>query len=55
MENVESDYFVANYRGEEFDAATNWAAAEAGDVTPAQMADTIQRQAQEVLDKQATA
>ncbi len=55
METVEPDYLVGNFRGEEFDAATNWGAAERGEIAPAAMADQIQQRAQEVLDRQPTA
>jgi ABC-type glycerol-3-phosphate transport system substrate-binding protein len=55
MEAIEPDYFVGNYRGEEFDAATNWGAVERGETSPAAMVDQIQKLAQEVLDRQPVA
>lgn len=55
MESIEPDYLVGNFRGEEFDTATNWAPVERFEMTPAAMADRVQRQAQDVLDRQPAA
>ncbi len=55
MEGIEADYLVANFRGEEFDSATNWGPVERGEVAPAAMVDQIQKAAQTVLDRQPAA
>lgn len=54
MENIEPDYAVANFRGEEFDAAYQQAldALELGEITAEQAADQIQELTQAVLDKE---
>ncbi|HET7769639.1 MAG TPA: extracellular solute-binding protein [Chloroflexota bacterium] len=52
MENVEADYTVANFRGEEFDTATSWARLERGEIPVLEMANEIQRLGQEVLNKE---
>jgi ABC-type glycerol-3-phosphate transport system substrate-binding protein len=52
MEAVEPDYPVANFRGEEFDAASNWIRLERGELPVLEMATEIQRLAQEVLNKE---
>ena len=53
MENIEPDYPVGNFRGEEFDAASNWIKLERGELPVLEMATEIQRLAQEVLNKEA--
>jgi ABC-type glycerol-3-phosphate transport system substrate-binding protein len=54
MENIEPDYLVANFRGEEFDAAYTQVndAMVLGEVQPEQAADQIQQLCQAVLDKE---
>lgn len=53
MENIEADYFVGNFRGEEFDAAFAQAydAMELGKAQPEDTANQIQKLTQAVLDK----
>ncbi len=54
MENIEPDYMVANFRGEEFDDAYAQAcdAMELGEKEPAVAAEEIQELCQAVLDKE---
>lgn len=54
MENIEADFVVSNFRGEEFDAAFAQAydAMELGNAQPDQTADEIQKLCQAVLDKE---
>ena len=54
MENIEPDYPVANFRGEEFDAAYIQVvdALVLGEKQPEQAADEIQELCQAVLDKE---
>jgi ABC-type glycerol-3-phosphate transport system substrate-binding protein len=52
METIEPDYFVANFRGEEFDTASSWARLERGEIPVLEAATEIQRLSQEVLDKE---
>jgi hypothetical protein len=53
MESIESDFMVANFRGEEFDAAYAqvFDAVELNSTQPADAAAQIQQLAQAVLDK----
>ncbi len=54
MENIEPDYLVGNFRGEEFDAAYQQAldAMELGEIQPEEAATQIQELTQAVLDKE---
>ena len=54
MENIEPDYNVGNFRGEEFDAAYQQVsdAVDLGDTQPEEAADQIQELCQAVLDKE---
>jgi hypothetical protein len=54
MENIEPDYLVGNFRGEEFDAAYQQPldAMELGEITPDEAATQIQDLTQAVLDKE---
>jgi hypothetical protein len=54
METIEPDFVVANFRGEEFDAAFGGPAGEMekGNLAPAAAAAEIQQAAQVVLDKE---
>ena len=51
METIEPDFTVANFRGEEFDAAASWARLERGEIPVLEAANEIQRLGQEVLSK----
>lgn len=55
MEAIEPDFFVSNFRGEEFDTAYQSVgdAMELGKIQPEQAADDIQKACQAVLDKEA--
>ena len=52
MDTIEPDYLVANFRGEEFDAAASWARLERGEIPVLEAANEIQRLTQEVLNKE---
>jgi ABC-type glycerol-3-phosphate transport system substrate-binding protein len=52
MDSIEADYPVANFRGEEFDSAGSWSRLERGEIPVLEMANEIQRLAQEVLNKE---
>jgi hypothetical protein len=54
MANIEADYLVANFRGEEFDLAYAQVSdlVDLGEMQPAEAAPEIQRLCQEVLDKE---
>ncbi len=52
MDAIEADYPVANFRGEEFDTAATWSRLERGEIPVLEMANEIQRLAQEVLNKE---
>jgi multiple sugar transport system substrate-binding protein len=54
MANIEADYLVANFRGEEFDQAYAQVSdlVDLGEMQPAEAAPEIQRLCQEVLDKE---
>ena len=52
MDTIEPDFFVANFRGEEFDSASSWARLERGEIPVLEAANEIQRLTQEVLNKE---
>lgn len=52
MDTIEPDYFVANFRGEEFGSASSWAKLERGEIPVLEAATEIQRLTQEVLNKE---
>jgi multiple sugar transport system substrate-binding protein len=52
MASIEPDYFVANFRGEEFDSASSWNRLERGEIPVLEAANEIQRLTQEVLNRE---